>query len=163
MGVRAVGPDKAVDLRALRGYRALATLLPPATGSRPKAKARYRANLTAVLHVLAIPGAYRRALEQLSLTVPWVELSPCTFDSEPGSDAVVRSLVQHGLTPKVADDCWRYCVNFLDAQIANPDPQSGYDKQKLAALRARVQVAVEREGPPPSVRSERNDCFPRQK
>ncbi|KAJ7482878.1 hypothetical protein B0H11DRAFT_1914962 [Mycena galericulata] len=149
-GVPAVGPDRTVDLRDVRGYVALRSLTGLGRQNRSKsARDRHRKRFLAVLSIIAIPGEYAQRIHDLSMPVAAVELSPCAFGSKLDPNTVVRRLADHGLTIELANDCWQFCYKFLEAEITNSE--SVYDKKSLVDLRARVDAVVAARGKPPGL------------
>ncbi|KAJ7513021.1 hypothetical protein B0H11DRAFT_1898262 [Mycena galericulata] len=158
-GVQANGPDRTVDLRDVRGYVALRSLIGSGSHSRYKSsRDLYRRRFFAVLSVIAIPGLYTERIHYLSVPIATVELSSCTFGSQLDQDTVVRRLAETGLTKELADDCWQYCYKFMEAEVSNV--ASVYDKNQLIHLRGRADAVIAARGKPPGLRSESEDRFP---
>ncbi|KAJ7490422.1 hypothetical protein B0H11DRAFT_1912388 [Mycena galericulata] len=161
-GVHASGPDRTVDLRDVRGYVALRSLIGSGSHSRYKSsRDRHRRRFFAVLSIIAIPGLYAERIHYLSVPIATIELSSCAFGSQLDQDTVVRRLAEKGLTKELADDCWQYCYKFIEAELSNA--ASVYDKNQLVDLRACADAVIAARGKPPGLRSESEDRFPSQR
>ncbi|KAJ7440103.1 hypothetical protein B0H11DRAFT_2253263 [Mycena galericulata] len=134
-GIPLQGAAHTVDLRDVRGYRQVMGRA-PLRARRVDDRIPFFQGVTRILQILGIPGKYARLLEEGNFVVATAEdLSPCTFGTSPAiiSDAEVACLLaQRGLTSVAADDCWQFCRNYVDAQIAAPD--KGVDIDAMRAL-----------------------------
>ncbi|KAJ7106089.1 hypothetical protein C8R43DRAFT_963524 [Mycena crocata] len=133
-GIPSCAPDWVVDLRDVRGRNTVMSRVPPRGNTQPQ-RYHHRLCLTAVLKVLAIPRAYTDIVQRLGIHVADVVDLSCQFHERyskpPTKEEVIRRLARQGLTPEMADDCWQFCIKFLQADASTPHSVLGSDTANI--------------------------------
>ncbi|KAJ6510117.1 hypothetical protein C8R47DRAFT_1065328 [Mycena vitilis] len=139
-----------VDLRDIRGHHQVtARALPKQRGSYSNL---YFRSFFALLRVLAIPGRYAELIQDAGVQVAEsITLTPCAFaDGRPLSDLdVTRFLAAKGMTIEIANDCWQYCFNFLEAESKHNE--SGFGLANVLELLERIRQREAVHGRPPGL------------
>ncbi|KAJ7438041.1 hypothetical protein B0H11DRAFT_2254977 [Mycena galericulata] len=135
-GIPLRGAQFMVDMRDVRGYRQVMGRAPRKIRV-PDNNYQHAAHCIArILQILTIPGEYERLLKEQGVTVIAAEdLTPCDFGESPAAlsnHQVARLLADRGLSLAVADDAWQFCRNYVQAQVASPDPF--FDKGAMKQL-----------------------------
>lgn len=158
-GIPTYGPKWIVDMRNVRGYRQVMSRVP--SKLRGPERTYLGGCITRILAILSIPGKYERLLQQHNTTIAETEeLTPCDFGADPAmlSDTDVAILLaQKGMSVASAADAWQFCIEYVNAQIQNPD--TFITRQLMSSILYDVKSA--NSSPPPGLHDFHSDQYAR--